>query len=254
MPPASPSTTDAENKPTPIAAEAQPSQGAAEQQVAIRCDSSKTAARYANFCRVTGTPEELIIDFGLNTQPMGVPTEPIEISERIVMSYYTAKRMMAALQMSLQRHEAAFGVLETNVQKRVVPGLQQQTALTSRPSGRGGQRLSLCGSTAYDGRRSTVARGLHSIYILRLPRLPPLPTANLASFRSFAPRCPTTIATPDGKVIARAIPPLARPACDKRRTAPHTARNIDCSQFSGPVPVGSIVGRVGVRCSRGSCR
>ena len=85
----------------------------------------KRMRAYSNFCRVTGTPEELIIDFGLNTQPMGVPTEPIEISERIVMNYYTAKRMMAALQMSLQRHEAAFGILETDVQKRVMPGIMR---------------------------------------------------------------------------------------------------------------------------------
>ena len=94
------------------------------EQIALKLDSSRTRGCYANFCRVTGTPEELIIDFGLNTQPMGVPTEPIEITERVVMNYFTAKRMMAALQMSLQRHEAAFGELETNVQKRVLPGLQ----------------------------------------------------------------------------------------------------------------------------------
>jgi hypothetical protein len=104
------------------AAEAQ----AQRQQVTV--DSSKAHAAYSNFCRVTGTPEELIIDFGLNTQPMGVPQEPIEIVERIVMNYYTAKRMMAALQMSLQRHEAAFGVLETDVQKRVMPGIMRPAA------------------------------------------------------------------------------------------------------------------------------
>jgi hypothetical protein len=96
---------------------------AQRQQVTV--DASKAHAAYTNFCRVTGTPEELIIDFGLNAQPMGVPTEPIEIIERIVMNYYTAKRMMGALQMSLQRHEAAFGVLETDVQKRVMPGVMR---------------------------------------------------------------------------------------------------------------------------------
>ena len=101
------------------------------QQVTV--DASKAHAAYTNFCRVTGTPEELIIDFGLNAQPMGVPTEPIEISERIVMNYFTAKRMMGALQMSLQRHEAAFGVLETDVQKRVMPGIMRPgTAPTQR--------------------------------------------------------------------------------------------------------------------------
>jgi hypothetical protein len=90
------------------------------QQVSVACDNSHTTSCYANFCRVTGTPEELIIDFGLNTQPMSVPTAPIEINERIIMNYFTAKRMLAALQMSLQRHEAAFGALETDVQKRVL--------------------------------------------------------------------------------------------------------------------------------------
>jgi hypothetical protein len=90
------------------------------QRQPLQVDASKAHANYANFCRVTGTPEELIIDFGLNTQPMGVPTEPIEVSERIVMNYFTAKRMLSALSMSLQRHEAAFGVLETDVQKRVI--------------------------------------------------------------------------------------------------------------------------------------
>lgn len=100
--------------------------GAEAQRQQVQVDSSKAHAAYANFCRVTGTPEELIIDFGLNTQPMGIPTDPIEISERIVMNYFTAKRMMAALQMSLQRHEAAFGVLETDVQKRVMPGVMRQ--------------------------------------------------------------------------------------------------------------------------------
>jgi hypothetical protein len=87
----------------------------------IQIDDSKIQANYANFCRVTGTPEELIIDFGLNPQPFGVPTQPIPVTQRIVTNFYTAKRMLQALQMTIQRHEAAFGVLETDVQKRIRP-------------------------------------------------------------------------------------------------------------------------------------
>ena len=34
----------------------------------IRVDDRHVTNSYANFCRVTGTPEELILDFGLNTQ------------------------------------------------------------------------------------------------------------------------------------------------------------------------------------------
>ena len=91
----------------------------------LQVDDGRAVTCYANFCRVTGTPEELIIDFGLNTQPIGVPTEKIVITERIVLNYYTAKRMLAALQMSIQRHEAAFGVLETDIQKRVQPAARR---------------------------------------------------------------------------------------------------------------------------------
>ena len=96
------------------------------QRVQVQIDDSKVMGAYANFCRVTGTPEELIIDFGLNPQPFGVPTEPIPVKQRIITNFYTAKRMLHALQLTLQRHEATFGVLETDVQKRVMPGVMAQ--------------------------------------------------------------------------------------------------------------------------------
>jgi hypothetical protein len=76
-------------------------------------------ATYANFCRVTGSPEELSIDFGFNPQPVGPPSSPIKVSQRIIVNFYTAKRLLAALSMSVQRHEAVFGVLETDIQKRL---------------------------------------------------------------------------------------------------------------------------------------
>jgi hypothetical protein len=90
----------------------------------VDVDDSHVLSTYANFCRVTGTPEELIIDFGLNAQPFGVQSEPVVAVQRIVTNYYTAKRLLQALHLTLQRHESAFGVLETDVQKRVVPGFR----------------------------------------------------------------------------------------------------------------------------------
>ncbi len=89
------------------------------QQQQVQVEDQNVAALYANFCRVSGAPEELIIDFGLNPQPVGVPTQPIHISQRVVLNLYTAKRLLSALAMSIQRHEGMFGVLETDVQKRV---------------------------------------------------------------------------------------------------------------------------------------
>jgi hypothetical protein len=111
-------------------ADAQPAQAAKPQQPAqaqqLQVNDANAQACYANFCRVTGSPEELIIDFGLNPQPVGVPKDPIEVKQRIIVNFFTAKRLLAALQMSVQRHEAVFGVLETDIQKRLRPQLQAQ--------------------------------------------------------------------------------------------------------------------------------
>jgi hypothetical protein len=90
-----------------------------QQAVQVQVKDDDAIALYANFCRVTGSPEELIVDFGLNPQPVGIPKDPIHVKQRIIMNFYTAKRLLAALQMSVQRHEAVFGVLETDIQKRL---------------------------------------------------------------------------------------------------------------------------------------
>jgi hypothetical protein len=85
----------------------------------FQVDTTNLSAAYANFCRVTGTPEELVLDFGLNTQMSPVPNEPVKLTHRLVMNYFTAKRLLAALHMAVQQHENAYGVLETDIQKRM---------------------------------------------------------------------------------------------------------------------------------------
>ncbi len=100
----------------------QNAQPAAPPPQKLEIDESSVVSCYANFCRVTGSPEELIIDFGLNNQPMGVPKEPIKVTQRLIVNFYTAKRLLGALSMAVQRHEAAFGVLETDIQRRLQRG------------------------------------------------------------------------------------------------------------------------------------
>jgi hypothetical protein len=120
---------DTKTEPNPAAqTAAAPRQPAEQQQTQqrVEIDDSEIVASYANFCRVTGTPEELIIDFGLNSEPMGVPKDPLKINQRIITNYFTAKRMLHALQLSVQRHEQAFGALEVDVRKRLTPSARQQ--------------------------------------------------------------------------------------------------------------------------------
>lgn len=92
---------------------------ASPQGAAITVNDAHVSASYANFCRVSSTPEELILDLGLNPQPFAMGNVTIDVSQRIILNHYTAKRLLSALSMALQRHEQAFGVLETDVRRRV---------------------------------------------------------------------------------------------------------------------------------------
>jgi hypothetical protein len=81
-------------------------------------NDSGTPPTYSNFCRVTATPEEAILDFGLNPQPFLTGSQEVKASQRIVISYYTAKRLSVVLVATIQRHEQAFGTIELDVRRR----------------------------------------------------------------------------------------------------------------------------------------
>jgi hypothetical protein len=83
---------------------------------------------YANFVKVVPSPEELVLEFGLNPNLPGTVPVAVKISQRLVLNYYTAKRLWGALALSLQRHEQTFGVLEIDVNKRVVAPGQRPAA------------------------------------------------------------------------------------------------------------------------------
>jgi hypothetical protein len=100
-------------------AQAPPQAAPGQQQPQFPTDTSAISTVYTNFCHVSITPEELILDFGLNTQMTATPTEPIKLTHRVVMNFFTAKRLLNALHFAVSRHEAAFGALELDFQKRV---------------------------------------------------------------------------------------------------------------------------------------
>lgn len=85
-------------------------------------DQAPAPVTYANFVRVSVTPEELILDLALNTQMTPDAAQPIRVSNRVVMNYFTAKRLSNALQGVVQQYEATYGPLELDFQKRILPG------------------------------------------------------------------------------------------------------------------------------------
>ena len=83
----------------------------------------------ANFCRVTATPEEVMLDFGFNAQPLATaaPPAPVKANQRIALNFfYTAKRLMVALETTIRRHEQTFGAIELDVRRHTKSFQQRQ--------------------------------------------------------------------------------------------------------------------------------
>jgi hypothetical protein len=110
-----------------------------QQQTEVVVDDSGTLPSYSNFCRVTATPEEVILDFGLNPQPFATGRQDVKANQRLVMNFYTAKRLLTALGMTIQRHEQTFGAIELDVRRRAGSAHQQFSSPAPRaPSGPSG--------------------------------------------------------------------------------------------------------------------
>jgi hypothetical protein len=76
--------------------------------------------RYANFVRLTGSPEELVMEMGLNPMPVGVPTEPIPISFIVIMDFETGNTLLSQVNEVIAQHEKEHGPIETDIQKRII--------------------------------------------------------------------------------------------------------------------------------------
>jgi hypothetical protein len=117
----------AEINPKVVGGEEQP-QGMVQSEIIL--NDREAHAAYSNFARVTATPEEVILDFALNPNPFVQGKHEVKITQRLILNFYTAKRLCRALVATLQRIESSFGPIELDVQRRVL-GAQ-------RPPGGGG--------------------------------------------------------------------------------------------------------------------
>jgi len=104
-------------EPTPTPAQAPQSE--------VVLDDKHANIAYANFARVTATPEEVIIDFALNPNPFMTGRQEIPVAQRLILNFFTAKRLLLALNHTLQRHEATYGSVELNLLRRAQPGALQ---------------------------------------------------------------------------------------------------------------------------------
>ena len=110
---------DTPQAPAPEAAEGEQQ----ARQVRIRMDQRDVKTSYANGFFTNGLTNEVILDFGLN---MPVPAQAdgqqeivLQITDRIILNYYSAKRLALTLGQLVRRHEERFGELELDESKRI---------------------------------------------------------------------------------------------------------------------------------------
>jgi hypothetical protein len=76
----------------------------------LRYDRATTS--YANLAVLTSTMEEVVLNFGINVNPPTAKNEVnVEVTNRIIMSYPSAKRLALTLGNMIQRYEARSGVI-----------------------------------------------------------------------------------------------------------------------------------------------
>ncbi|MDP6544511.1 MAG: DUF3467 domain-containing protein [Phycisphaerae bacterium] len=98
-------------------------EGQEQQTIRVRMDQRDVKTSYANAFNTHGLINEVILDFGLNTPVPPQPDQPpeimLQITDRIILNYYSAKRLALTLGQLVRRHEERFGELELDDSKRV---------------------------------------------------------------------------------------------------------------------------------------
>ncbi len=84
-----------------------------QQQVQVLVDERDMKTLYANAYRIHTAEQEAVIDFGFNmpnpNAQGGQQQVLLKVTERVVISYVTAKRLALSLQQLVKRFEQQFG-------------------------------------------------------------------------------------------------------------------------------------------------
>jgi len=94
-------------------------------QIKIVWDDSNMRSVYANVSNVAGGREEIVLLFGMNQSwHAGQKDIKIQLTDRIVLSPFAAKRLSILLNNVLADYEKKFGNLEIGVQRPEGSALQ----------------------------------------------------------------------------------------------------------------------------------
>jgi hypothetical protein len=79
----------------------------------VRWNTQSLKSSYANFCNATSTREEVVLNFGVSHNWERTPQDmEIELSHRIVLSPFAAKRLSGILAKLIGEYENRYGELK----------------------------------------------------------------------------------------------------------------------------------------------
>ena len=79
----------------------------------INWDDSQMESTYANVCNASFTREEVVVFFGINQAWQRNPGEvKVQLSNRMILSPFAAKRLTVILAGVLKEYEKRFGAIE----------------------------------------------------------------------------------------------------------------------------------------------
>ena len=79
----------------------------------VRWDDSKMTSTYANVCNVSSTREEVTLIFGTNQSwHTGQQELAVQLSDRIILNPFAAKRLSLLLNNIMKEYESRFGELK----------------------------------------------------------------------------------------------------------------------------------------------
>ena len=79
----------------------------------VRWDDSRMKSTYANVCNAASTREEVTLLFGTNqTWHTGGKEVIVELSDRIILNPYAAKRLAGLLNTVIKQYEERFGSID----------------------------------------------------------------------------------------------------------------------------------------------
>lgn len=91
-----------------------------QRQVQLRIDETKMQTTYANTIRTSTTPEEVVLDFGVNLPVPSQDNTPVigfYVGSRVVLNWRSAKRLAISLAQVLRQFEERNGEIQLGGQQ-----------------------------------------------------------------------------------------------------------------------------------------